>query len=252
MSRLTSAHCSQPGTGAHHCARLSCVDGLASRVGPAIMIALEWRRAMTSLQALLAFTLAAVILTITPGLDTAMVLRTAASEGARPARHAAFGIGVGCLLWGSLVAVGLGTLLAASPRLFLLLKWAGAAYLAFLGLGLIVRPHGLGVGEVRGENRSTFAFRHGFLTNILNPKVGIFYLTFLPQFIPRGVNAMGFSFFLALIHVGLSLVWFSLIIAATAPISRLLSDANIAKTLDRIAGGVFMGFALRLVLASSA
>lgn len=206
---------------------------------------------MISLQTLLAFTLAAAVLTLTPGLDTAMVLRTAASEGAKPARHAAFGIVGGCLLWGALVAIGLGTLLAASPRLFLLLKWAGAAYLAFLGLGLIVRPHGLGPGEVPRADRPNGAFRRGFLTNILNPKVGVFYLTFLPQFIPLDVNAMGFSFLLALIHVGLSLAWFSIIIAATAPISRLLADANIAKTLDRVAGGVFMGFALRLALSSS-
>jgi threonine/homoserine/homoserine lactone efflux protein len=215
------------------------------------MVRLGWHDAMTSLQALAAFTLAAAILTITPGLDTALVLRTAASEGAWPARHAALGIGLGCLLWGGLVAIGLGTLLATSPHLFLFLKWAGAAYLAFLGLGLIFRAHGLLLAEQGDTVRAKGAFRRGFLTNILNPKVGVFYLTFLPQFIPVGADAMGFPFLLALIHVGLSLVWFSLIIAATAPISRLLADANIVKTLDRIAGGIFIGFALRLALTSS-
>ncbi len=206
---------------------------------------------MTSLQALAAFTLAASILTMTPGLDTAMVLRTAAREGAWTARHASIGIAVGCLVWGGMVAIGLGALLATSPHLFVLLKWTGAAYLAFLGLGLIFRPHGLGLADLRDGDLATGAFRRGFLTNILNPKVGVFYLTFLPQFIPLHTNALGFSLLLTLIHVGLSLVWFSVIIAATAPISRLLSDANIATTLDRIAGGVFMGFALRLALTSS-
>ncbi|MDE2462755.1 MAG: LysE family transporter [Alphaproteobacteria bacterium] len=205
---------------------------------------------MTTAQALAAFTLAAAILTITPGLDTAMVLRTAASEGAGSARRAALGIAPGCLTWGGLVAIGLGALLAASPALFLLLKWVGAAYLAWLGLGLILRPHGMALLDAGTPRAPDAAFRRGFLTNLLNPKVGVFYLTFLPQFVPDGANAAGFSFLLAAVHVLLSLIWFSVLIFATARISRLLSDPDIARTLDRIAGGVFMGFALRLALTS--
>src|SRR5690242_9226304 len=95
---------------------------------------------MSVIQALFAFVAAATILTITPGVDTAMVLRSAASGGPRPAVFAAIGISAGCLVWGAAVSVGLGALLAASPLAFTLVKWAGAAYLLYLGAKLILRP----------------------------------------------------------------------------------------------------------------
>src|SRR5687768_2184900 len=87
---------------------------------------------------LIAFAAAAALLTVTPGLDTALVLRTAAVEGRHRAFAAAVGIGLGCLAWGGLVAVGLGALLAASELAYRILKWAGAAYLLWLGLQLIL------------------------------------------------------------------------------------------------------------------
>ena len=90
---------------------------------------------MTVFQALAAFTLAAGLLTLTPGLDTALVLRTAALEGPRRAALAVVGILSGCFVWGGLVAFGLGAVLAASSLAFDLLKWAGAAYLVWLGIG---------------------------------------------------------------------------------------------------------------------
>ena len=87
--------------------------------------------------ALLAFTAAAALLTVTPGLDTALILRTAASEGPRRAFLAGVGICLGCFGWGLIVALGLGVLLAASTLAYTLLKWAGAAYLVWLGVQLI-------------------------------------------------------------------------------------------------------------------
>jgi hypothetical protein len=95
---------------------------------------------VTVLQALAAFTLAAGLLTLTPGLDTALVLRTAAVEGPRRAALAVVGILAGCFVWGGLVAFGLGALLSASSLAFITLKWAGAAYLVWLGFGLILKP----------------------------------------------------------------------------------------------------------------
>ena len=95
---------------------------------------------MTLATALALFMVAAGLLTITPGLDTAMVLRTAALESARRAGLAALGVVCGCLAWGAAVALGLGVLLAASETAYTALKWAGAAYLAWLGINLILRP----------------------------------------------------------------------------------------------------------------
>lgn len=95
---------------------------------------------MTIPQALVAFCIAAGLLTIVPGLDTALVLRTAAAEGAKDAALAGLGIAMGCVTWGAAVALGLGALLAASELAFTALKWAGALYLVWLGVNLILKP----------------------------------------------------------------------------------------------------------------
>ncbi len=95
---------------------------------------------MTLTAALIAYVAAAGLLTITPGLDTAMVLRTAAAEGPRRAALTALGIGCGCLVWGLAVALGLGVVLAASSALYTAIRWAGAAYLIWLGVNLILKP----------------------------------------------------------------------------------------------------------------
>jgi len=206
---------------------------------------------MTILTALLAFTLAATLLTITPGLDTALVLRTAAVEGPRRAAAAALGIGLGCLTWGLAVAVGLGVLLAASHTAYLVLKWAGAAYLIYLGGRMLLRPRR--VFEVAGaeSGKETTALGwagRGLLTNLLNPKVGVFYVSFLPQFVPTHVPAGPFIALLALIHVVLGLIWAGGLIAATRPLTNALRRPAVVAWLDRVIGGVFVGFGLKLAL----
>ena len=206
---------------------------------------------MTTVQALLAFIAAASILTLTPGVDTAMVLRSAASGGPRPAVYAAVGIALGCLVWGAAVSVGLGALLAASEIAFTVVKWAGAAYLLYLGLKLIVHPRAsLDASELGAPKLDPWqSLRQGLMTNILNPKVGVFYITFLPQFIPVGASVALFSFLLATIHVLLSLVWFAVLIAATVPMGRLLRRPRVVKGLDRVTGGVFIAFGAKRALS---
>jgi threonine/homoserine/homoserine lactone efflux protein len=90
--------------------------------------------------------------------------------------------------------------------------------------------------------------RRGFLTNLLNPKVGVFYVSFLPQFLPDGVPAGPFIFLLAALHALMGLAWFALLIAATRPIAGALQRAAVVRWLDRVTGGVFLGFGLRLAL----
>jgi threonine/homoserine/homoserine lactone efflux protein len=147
---------------------------------------------MTTAQALIAFGLAAGLLTITPGLDTALVLRTAAAEGWRRAAAVAVGIGLGCLAWGAAAAFGAGALLVASHAAYTILKWAGAAYLVWLGVNLLRKPRaafdaGAGAGEAALGGLAA-ALAKGFWNNLLNPKVGVFYVSFLPQFIPTGAS----------------------------------------------------------------
>jgi threonine/homoserine/homoserine lactone efflux protein len=202
-------------------------------------------------QSLIAFTLAAALLTLTPGLDTALVLRTVAAEGARRAFAASLGICLGCLAWGALVAVGLGMLLQASELAYLALKWIGAAYLLYLGLRLVFARRGAArPGEAEPAPRANW-FARGLLTNLLNPKVGAFYVSFLPQFIPAGASVASTTLLLAAIHSALGLLWFALLIGATRPLARLLRDPALLRGLDRATGGVLIFFGLKLALSRS-
>jgi threonine/homoserine/homoserine lactone efflux protein len=213
---------------------------------------------LTTYHALLAFTLAAALLTITPGIDTALVLRTAAVEGPRRAMLAGAGVCCGCLMWGLVASVGLGSLLAVSQVAYGILRIAGACYLIFLGLKMLLRKHPLVsasgdvvLAPVPAAPVSASAprwFVRGLLTNLLNPKVGVFYVTFLPQFIPAGVSVTSFSVLLAAIHASEGILWFSLLTLATRPLARWLSRASVAQSLDRAMGTLLVGFGVGLLL----
>ena len=195
-----------------------------------------------------AFALAGGLLTITPGLDTALVLRTAAVDGGRAALKAGLGICAGCLTWGVAAAVGLGSLLAASETAYNLLRIAGAVYLAWLGLNLLLRP-----GRGRGLDAAPSSaggrwFRRGLLTNLLNPKVGVFYVSFLPQFVPPGGDALAYSLLYAAIHATEGLVWFAALMLAARPLTRWLKRPGVLAAIDRLTGGVFLAFGARLAL----
>ena len=209
---------------------------------------------MTYWQSLVAFVAAAGVLTVTPGLDTAMVLRFATVGGPRRAALAGVGISLGCLVWGACVSLGLGALLAASEFAFSVLKVAGAAYLLWLGVGLLWKPRQAFVAdgtlpERQGDRLGLDALRRGFLTNMLNPKVSVFYVTFLPQFVPAGASMAGYTFLLACIHVVLGGFWFATLIIATLPLRRLLARPRVVKAMDRLTGCVFVAFGVKLALS---
>jgi threonine/homoserine/homoserine lactone efflux protein len=207
--------------------------------------------------ALLMFTLAAGLLTIAPGLDTALVLRTAALEGPRRAMFAGLGICCGCLAWGFAASIGLGALLSASRLAYTTLRIAGACYLVFLGTKMLLRKYpppatdDIAPAAAPEDAPSTSARRwliRGLLTNLLNPKVGVFYVTFLPQFIPAGVGVIWFGVSLAAIHATEGIIWFALLTVATRPLSRWLRRPGVATSLERATGAVLVGFGLRLAL----
>lgn len=128
---------------------------------------------------LAAFVAAATLLTITPVLDTALVLRTAASASSRQAVLAGLGIAVGRFGWGALVAVGLGALLMASQLAHSTLKWIGAAYLIWIGFKMLRHPReSFAVEGTRGATSNRTSFGTGLLTNLLNLKVGVFYVAY--------------------------------------------------------------------------
>jgi threonine/homoserine/homoserine lactone efflux protein len=201
---------------------------------------------------LIAYTAAATVLTITPGLDTALVVRTATTEGAQRALWSGLGVVTGCFIWTTIVAGGLGVLLVASQLAYTVLRWIGAAYLLYVGFQLLRNPRTRFADEPTGKKRSGSAFARGALTNLLNPKVGIFYLSFLPQFIPNNVPVAAYTVLLGAIHAVLGSIWFICLIAATRPLIGLLRRRTVMKTLDRITGGIFIAFGMRLAVASNA
>lgn len=211
---------------------------------------------MTTSHALIAFLIASGLLTITPGLDTALVVRTAAVGGAKRAIAAGIGICSGLLIWGFSASAGIGALLNTSRLAYNSLRVVGACYLVFLGCKMFFRPGFAFVqnmepnspvaGTLANEDPRRWLVR-GLLTNLLNPKVGVFYVTFLPLFVPVGANVVGFSMLLASIHVVEGLVWFAALIAAVRPLSAWLRNTCVAKRLDRVTGTVFVGFGLRLL-----
>jgi threonine/homoserine/homoserine lactone efflux protein len=197
---------------------------------------------------LIAFCIAAALLTVTPGLDTALVLRTSVSEGRARAFAAGLGVCLGCLVWSLIVALGLGALLVASEVGYAILKWVGAGYLLWLGIQLLRRPRAEWVISDRpSASRGTSGWLLcGFLTNMLNPKVGVFYVSFLPQFVPPGVPLPAMVIALGAIHAVMGVLWFALLIGGTHRIATGLRRPAVLTALDRLTGAVFVAFGLRL------
>ena len=200
------------------------------------------------LEILIPFTIAIIILTITPGLDTTLIIRTASLETRQSAFQTALGISFGCMVWGIIVACGLGALLATSELAFNCLKWIGAAYLAWLGLQLLIKPRSHLENQIEIKKTTNY-FLKGFFCNILNPKVGLFYITFLPQFIPHDVTPFIWIMGLVAIHVILGFLWSTVLIFMMQPISRFLKQPQIVRCLDQITGAIFLLFALKLVMS---
>lgn len=212
---------------------------------------------MEPVSAILAFSLAAALLTVTPGLDTALVLRTATVEGSRAALQAGAGVVTGVLAWGLLASLGLGALLTVSQIGYQLLQYGGAAYLVWLGARLVLaafsgRAHSGAPGSSpaagNGAQKAAPWFWRGLMTNLLNPKVGVFYVSFLPQFIPPEVPLVGFSMALAGIHAAMGLLWFAALTLATRPLSRLVRSPLFTRGVDGLTGSVLIAFGIRLAL----
>lgn len=198
---------------------------------------------------LLAYTLAATLLTLTPGLDTALILRTATAEWGRKALHAALGIDLGCFIWGALVAFGLGALLAVSELAYTLLKWCGAGYLCWLGIQLLLRPRQQFNTHPAESDSTCNWFLRGMLGNVLNPKMGVFYVSFLPQFIPAGHSPISWTFLLVTIHVLIGTLWSLTLITATRYAAGILKKPAVVKWMDWTTGCLFLLFAAKLAMS---
>jgi threonine/homoserine/homoserine lactone efflux protein len=227
---------------------------------------------MTVPEAMLLFALVAIPLTIMPGLDSALVLRTAVVHGNRHAYATALGINAGVLAWGVAAAVGATAVLAASATAYRALTLAGAAYLLWLGGQMLWSsfrpgrydalptaalphdalhgdaPHGTGgTADATHAPRSAWrSFALGATTNLLNPKVGVFYLATIPQFLPDDVPHLLMGLLLAIEHDVLGFAWLALLINAASLAKRWLSGRTIARVTDRVTGAVLLAFGGRI------
>ncbi len=202
---------------------------------------------------LVAFTVVAAALTITPGADTMLVLRNVLQGGRRDGIVTTFGICAGLFVHAALSALGLSIILMHSATLFYVVKTAGACYLIWLGwqsLRSAVR-HPAGFGVSHGNEKQTRSLRkclmEGFLTNVLNPKVAVFYLAFLPQFIGSEDPVMVKSLLLAGIHYVMGIVWLVSLSAFIDSTRRFMVKSFIKRWLDGVCGVVLVGLGVRLV-----
>jgi len=212
---------------------------------------------LADIQQLPLFVAAGLLLNITPGVDMALVLRSGAAQGLRAGAAATLGISAGCWVHIAAAALGVSALLANSPAAFGLLQWVGAAYLVWLGIGMLRSR--LGTGEADAPAGSAQALRRlflqGFLTNALNPKVALFFLAFVPQFI-RATPAHPAAAFVLLgtvFVVNSTVVNLAIAAAAAALRRRLAGQARwqrLGPWLNRGAGALFIALGLKLALGT--
>jgi threonine/homoserine/homoserine lactone efflux protein len=199
---------------------------------------------------LFAFIGVAALLTILPGADMALVTRNVLALGRRRTMLTILGIGAGCLIHATASALGISAILATSATAYNIVKTVGAGYLVWIGIQSIKaarRPSPSPVADRPSPRTGSLgAFLQGFLTNVLNPKVAIFYLTFLPQFISPGEPVLARSLMLASIHIAMGLVWLTAYAWFIDRLGTVLTRPAVKAWLERVTGGLLIALGARL------
>jgi RhtB (resistance to homoserine/threonine) family protein len=198
------------------------------------------------------FLAAGLLLNLTPGPDTLYILGRSVAQGREAGIASAFGISLGSIFHTCATALGLSVILATSALAFVAIKVLGGAYLVFLGIKMILdRRRNLTLPSNFRRRTTLAAFRQGVLTNVLNPKVALFFLAFLPQFIDPASNMKIAAFItLGLTFVTTGTIW-CLVLAwfASSFSNRLRNNETVAQWLNRTAGTLFVFMGLRLATA---
>ncbi|MCT4656857.1 MAG: LysE family translocator [Cohaesibacter sp.] len=207
-----------------------------------------------SIEAWGVFFAAAIMLSITPGPDLVFILSRALAHGKKIGVAAALGVSTGALVHALAAALGLSAILATSATAFMVVKYIGAAYLIYLGIKALRAKEGaLSFKDGNGKHGSFWsAFRQGMLIDVLNPKVAIFFMAFLPQFIaPEAGAIFSHTIILGLLVVLTGFSLEVLIILVAAPLGHYLkNNPKVALWLDRALGGLMVGLGARLAMAS--
>jgi threonine/homoserine/homoserine lactone efflux protein len=196
------------------------------------------------------FVISGVLLNITPGPDTAYIVGRSVQMGWRGGAAAALGISVGCLVHVFGAAIGLSALLMASSAAFTLIKWAGAAYLCFIGVTMMLSRQRPPAGDVIGNTAVSLrqVFWQGAATNVLNPKVALFFLAFLPQFVDADAPHKAVAFLsLGTIFITSGTLWcFGLAAFAARAAGRIRQSGRALLWVNRALGGLFVYLGVRI------
>ena len=199
------------------------------------------------------FVLSGLLLNVTPGPDTLYIVGRSSAQGRRAGAVAALGIGAGVLVHVCAAALGLSAILAASATAFTAVKIIGAAYLVYVGISLIRSKSTAPSAAVASGNRPISTrniFLQGFLTNVLNPKVALFFLAFLPQFVLSDAPSKPLAFlFLGVIFDFNGTLWNLFVAWSTARLSRVATGERFRRWFNRSVGGLFVLVGIRLALS---
>ncbi|WP_456295735.1 LysE family translocator [Vibrio sp. AK197] len=200
-----------------------------------------------------AFIVAITILTLTPGLDTALVIRNTSRGGFVDGSMTSLGICSGLFVHAFLSAIGISAVLAQSAELFQAVKLVGAAYLVYLGVtSLKATFQGAGTLHVQQGHQHRFilkrSLKEGFLSNVLNPKTAVFYLAFLPQFINPEYSPLVQSMLMAAIHFVIAMVWQCGVAGALNKAKNLLKNGRFMRWMEATTGMVLVALGVKLML----
>jgi len=199
------------------------------------------------------FIITALLFIMTPGIDTIYILNKSVGQGKRAGIYSTLGINTGVLVHTLFAALGLSLLVAKSALAFSVLKYAGAAYLIYLGISKVTSKAGIisTANEEQPPSTSRQNFVSGLITNVFNPKVALFFLAFFPQFISRSQINMPTPFILlGVTYAVIGVLWFLLLTFFASLFSeRLLSRPSSGKWLNKGSGGVFILMGLKIALS---
>lgn len=225
-----------------------------SLVGVIVSIHAETRRVVV-IDNFEAFLIAITVLTLTPGLDTAVVIRNTTRSGVKDGAITSLGICSGLFVHATFSAIGISALLAQSASLFQGVKMVGAAYLLWLGYSSIKASwktqSGMNIEEQLGlapQVSVKRSLREGFLSNVLNPKTAVFYLAFLPQFINPESSPFVQSMLMAAIHFVIAMIWQCGLASVVGSAKRILSNAKFTQWMEGMTGVVLVVLGVKLLL----
>jgi len=198
------------------------------------------------------FIISGIALNIMPGPDSLYIIGRSATQGFRGGSMAAWGIATGTLVHILAAAFGLSAILATSAMAFTVIKVVGCCYLMYIGLSMLLKRRGVTTEEVKGQAPTSLAkvYYQGFLTNVLNPKIALFFLAFVPQFIAYDSPNKALSFIaLGVIFIFNGMLWCHFLAWSSSSLSRKVKQSSsLSHWLNKIAGTLFIGFGVKLAL----